>query len=198
MSGLEQAALDGTLFNSQPRPHRRRDSLSSASSDSDSEADARYTGKTHTSSSVNRRPAGHIARQSMYGPATPRRGAQTGPKGVINDHVAHQAAERKAKRASMQATRNAQERSAITAPTVHAEAEIAKKMEAAKLEDEDDEVREWRRKRLEELRSAQASAGLREVGKHGFVGAVERAGWVCVLIYEPVSWNSRRVGLVGC
>jgi hypothetical protein len=32
-----------------------------------------------------------------------------------------------------------------------------------------------------------ARKGLREVGKEGFVSAVEREGWVVVVIYEPVS-----------
>jgi hypothetical protein len=32
--------------------------------------------------------------------------------------------------------------------------------------------------------------GIREVGREGFIRAVEREGWVLVLIYEPVSWAS--------
>jgi hypothetical protein len=57
----------------------------------------------------------------------------------------------------------------------------------AKEKDQEGGIEEWRKGRIEEMK---ARKGLREVGKEGFVSAVEREGWVCVLIYEPVSLDS--------
>lgn len=97
-----------------------------------------------------------------------RRGAKTGPKGVLGDHAAYQAEARLAGKERTSALKAEQDSRAIIAPTLN----------------EEDEVSRWRHKRIEEMRYA---SGLREVGQEGFVAAVERDGWVCVLIYEPVS-----------
>ncbi|WVO17445.1 hypothetical protein L204_105137 [Cryptococcus depauperatus] len=135
-------------------------------------------------------------------------GPQTGVKGVIEDHrtaVAHQNA---AKRAEAVAQSVELERKAIVGLTVHEEAELV-----AKEKDADEELQKLRRKRIEQLRleregqvgsslsneegSQDVMSGdddikwgvrkgaLREIGKEQFVEAVERKGWVVVLIYEP-------------
>jgi hypothetical protein len=104
------------------------------------------------------------------------------------------------------------ERRKIVAMTIHEE-EAARAADKARSEggDEgegDNEVRKWRKARKEELRRTREGTGdadggsaghaalvegvvkrggLRAVGKEGFVSAVERPGWVVILIYEPVS-----------
>jgi hypothetical protein len=80
-------------------------------------------------------------------------------------------------------TRAAQERAAITAPTVHEEA-ARREEEKRAAERDHDELRAIIDARR---RDRGAELGLREVGRPGFINAVERGGWVCVFIYEEVS-----------
>ncbi|TXT11095.1 hypothetical protein VHUM_01846 [Vanrija humicola] len=117
-----------------------------------------------------------------YADAAPRRAGapQTGPKGVVEDQrAAAAAAAARAQRDGVRATRAAQERAAITAPTVHDEADARLAAQLADASLDDDGRERWRAARL-------AERGLREVGKESFVAAVERRGWVVVLIYEPL------------
>lgn len=202
MAGLEDAALSGELF----RQHSGASGARSSHDEHDHEGDTHQA--TDDEESLGLVSASRAVRQGGSAPApaptmrasrpyaeSPRRAGapQTGPKGVVEDQRAAVAAAAQAQRDAVRSTRAAQERSAITAPTVHEE-EATRKL-AAQLADAslDDERARWRAARLDELRSAAGQErGLREVGKESFVGAVERRGWVVVLIYEPVSCSLAR------
>lgn len=115
-------------------------------------------------------------------------GRQTGPKGVRDDARAAAAAARKRTAEAVRATVAEQERRAIVAPS-YREEEARRALEAVNLEKDeedeegDEELEAIRRRRLAALKRST----VREVGQGGYVGAVERRGWVLVAIYEPVS-----------
>ena len=127
---------------------------------------------------------------------------QTGPKGVMSDRRNHDRHIRLAQHEALRDQIAEQERRKMVVMT------SVEEDKARLLDDRQDEkVREkWRRKRMEELKSGMGSGegegdggiegggvnrgGLREVGKEGFLKALERPGWVVVLIYEPVSPSS--------
>jgi hypothetical protein len=103
----------------------------------------------------------------------PEKGARTGIKGVLNDKKTVDKHKREAGRIEAEEMRKRMEKSAITVPIPS-----------------DNGVEEWRKKRMMELEAGRR--GLKEVGKEGFVSAVEKRGWVLVLIYEPVSSTASR------
>ena len=92
--------------------------------------------------------------------------------------------------------REDQEKRKMVALTSEEEDERRERERLMRESGEDEgEVARWRRKRREEIHRETMNGhgdrsvkrgGLREVGKEGFVGAVERPGWVVVLIHEPV------------
>ena len=153
-----------------------------------------------------------------------RRGAQTGPKGVMADRAAH---DRSARLEKEQAGRERDAyllSKAMVGMTVEEEARAREEEQRAKEgrevkekerateedgenddDDGDEELRRWRAFRRRELQKEHEHGrgvgidtgsmeggldlkrgGLREVGKDGFLSAVEASPWVVVLIYEPV------------
>ncbi|BEJ04765.1 hypothetical protein CcaverHIS641_0205820 [Cutaneotrichosporon cavernicola] len=107
-------------------------------------------------------------------------GRQTGPKGVRDDARAAAAAARQRTADAIKFTRAEQERRAIVAPSFREEEEARRALEALQMESED-EFEALRRKRI----AAFKRSTVREVDSRGYVGAVERRGWVLVAIYEP-------------
>lgn len=126
------------------------------------------------------------------GPAPAHDGPQTGVKGVRADAAARAHALRETRRELIAATRAEQERRAIVARggwggNIEREAEEAR-VAAENGEDDEDEgdsdsdeqVKLWRERRLAQLRG-----GVKDVYGDAFLEAVERPGWVLVVIYEP-------------
>ncbi|KAL1410024.1 hypothetical protein Q8F55_004026 [Vanrija albida] len=200
MAGLEEAALSGELF--------RQHSATSGEGEGEGEGGHSHDGHEHEhaehdeSSGLVRGAARGGVRQGGAAPAPApqmrssrpyaeaagggaRRGAQTGPKGVVADQRAAAAAAAASQRESQRSAQAALQRAAITAPTVPEE-DASRRLAAELAEAQDDRAR-WREQRLAELRAGGGGErGLREVGRESFVHAVERRGWVVVLIYEPV------------
>ncbi|WVQ85938.1 hypothetical protein IAT38_008106 [Cryptococcus sp. DSM 104549] len=141
-------------------------------------------------------------------------GPQTGVKGVIEDKKAATSHARSLASSAAAQRAVEQSRRAMVALTVHEEAALRSKDEAGGTGAGDDDLSEWRKKRKEELQRERALSlegeaawekeregdfgygggekekgvrrgALREVGGEGFVDAVERVGWVVILIYEP-------------
>lgn len=195
MSALEAAALSGELL--QPRSSSPTRSTSTASpintadelaSDAEDEHDG---GDSDSEAGATTSKTALVPQPKQYD----HEGARTGPKGVIADRKAHIRGETTQRREYVKALNERMAKSAIVGQTWDEE-EADRAAEKA----DEVEVQNWRMKRKEELerfrseRQAGAAAGvtagkvgLREVGKEGFVHAVERKGWVVVLIYEPVS-----------
>lgn len=125
-------------------------------------------------------------------------GRQTGVKGVLDDRRASALASQRAQNDARASKGAEQAARAMVGMTIHEE-DAHRRGEESK---EDGEARErWRRARRHELerekereraQEGMQRGGLREVGREGFLGAVERRGWVVVLIYEPVSLYCRR------
>ncbi|KAK8850536.1 hypothetical protein IAR55_004454 [Kwoniella newhampshirensis] len=136
--------------------------------------------------------------------------AQTGPKGVIEDRKAAQAHSHSLRQEEKRKRGEESLRRGMTGLTVHEESELVKRQQQTEEEEEEEEeegegVEQWRRRRRLELQLGSTSTssrdiqdeeeraelrgakrgGLKEVGREGFVDAVERSGWVVVLIYEP-------------
>lgn len=192
MAELEHAALSGELFSPRsPSPSRSTSTSSPQNTDDELGSDLSAPPSPSLPSSTGAAP-----------PAST--GPQTGPKGVISDRRARTAADQAQSARQRQELRAAQERQAIVGLTVDEEAEEREREELLKETRDEDARKEreddasaweaWRARRREELgqragdrgNSGGGSKGLREVGQEGFVGAVERPGWVVVLIYEPV------------
>jgi hypothetical protein len=164
---LEEAALSGALF--QPRERSGTPTRSDDGSESGSEVDNDTPpsgGGGATESSTALIPGYDEAHS---------KGAQTGIKGVINDKKAHTRSTTAKHRDEQRELKDRMENMAIVGNTWKEEEEIRAR---------EDGIDDWRKKRMDEMKLGR---GLREVGKEGFVGAVEKAGWVVVLIYEPVS-----------
>lgn len=200
MADLEAAALSGDLF--RPRSHsptRSESTSSPLNTDDELGSDLSRPSSPHGSN------ANLLSQSSQPSAAAPSHsGAQTGPKGVISDRRAQRSQAREDGERDRRAVRAEQERRAIVAETVEQERVRREKEERDReawereREREEEENRlKWRRQRREELerergggeRDGEAGlkrGGLREVGKEGFLMAVERPGWVVILIYEPV------------
>ena len=191
MAALEAAALNGELFN----PHRSPSPARSLSTASEPNTDDEL--------------GSDISRASSPGPSHPsaptidmagRGGAKTGPKGVINDREAQRHSDRLAQSAQRLQMAEQQRRKTMIGVTSTEEDELREEERLLKESEEDAIAREQRRvRRRAEIEKEQDGGsvndvhreyrrgGLREVGKEGFLSAVERPGWTVVLIYEPVS-----------
>ncbi|OCF33638.1 hypothetical protein I316_04712 [Kwoniella heveanensis BCC8398] len=212
---LEAAALNGSLFTFQdslPSPSRSASSSSPQNTDdelgSDLEDDNDDGPSTAQSSILGRRgdTSGRGAPR-VRSPPVEHDGPQTGPKGVIEDRRAantHAKQERERQVAEQLAEAN---RRALVGLTIDEEDKLRRKEKQQDDEKEDEELAEWRRRRKAQLvgdrdpqdedelpdrsdwdairRESVKRGGLRELGAEGFVDAVEKPGWVAVLIYEP-------------
>ncbi len=123
----------------------------------------------------------------------PRDGPQTGIKGVIKDAEQRKAIDRELHRQRVSQTNTHLLAQAFQAQTIEEEDAERKREQGGAA---DDEMRkEWRRKRERLLREKTGNGtqrfGLREVGERTFVQAVERPGWVLVMIHEPVGAEAR-------
>lgn len=182
MADLESAALSGNLF-------RTRSTAPSRT--------ALTPSPKHTSDDL----ASDLSPQSSTTTAPSRDGYQTGPKGVIEDRRAHDRQSKIDRERGIRELASSQEKRKIIALTSVEEDEERERerflKEAVAYEVEEVEARaRWRRTRIEELKRDKEvengdgrglkRGGLRELGKEGFVVAVERPGWVVILIYEPV------------
>lgn len=184
---LEEAALSGALFKDNYRPPERSGTPEPSDLGSESEDDnpiQRTAGDSTT---------GLIEQDELHS-----KGAQTGIKGVLNDKKAHNRSTVSKEKEERRQLKEGMEKMSIVANTWSEEEALREKEKEG-----DGGLDGWRKARIEEMK---ARKGLREVGKEGFVGAVERSGWVVVLIYEPVSLFRAKLGhelskdtsVVGC
>lgn len=193
MAELENAALNGDLF----RPHRSPSparSISSFQANTDDELGSDLS----RPSSPSRLASSH--QLNVPGPVV---GAQTGPKGVMNDRQHHARQSAMASCLQKQAIIADQEKHAIVGSTSTEEDVLRERERLLRENEEDGLAREkWRASRKAELirgenneedgkEGGSRRGGLREIGKEGFVSAVERSGWTVILIYEPVCPLSR-------
>jgi hypothetical protein len=169
---LEEAALSGALSKDNYRPPER--SGTPEASDSGSEPDSEDYHHNH--------PAGESQTALIEEDEIHAKGAQTGIKGVLNDKKAHTRSTQSKEKEERRGLKERMEKMSIVGNTWKEEEDMR-----AKEKDQEGGIEKWRKGRIEEMK---ARKGLREVGKEGFVSAVEREGWVCVLIYEPVSLDS--------
>ncbi|ORX41006.1 hypothetical protein BD324DRAFT_647906 [Kockovaella imperatae] len=193
MTDLEAAVLNGSLFNPDRTTSPAR-SISPSLTDTDDElgsdlSDTRDHSRSHFESSS-------LAVSDSHDP-------QTGPKGVISDRHAHDRNAKYEKNRAIQNVRDLQEKIKMVALTADEE-DVSRQDEEARLiqaekregmEKEDEEYDEkfkeqWKALRRDQLKmdrngSGVAKRGLREIGQEGFIHAVERPGWVIILIYEP-------------
>lgn len=169
---LEEAALSGALFKDNYRPPERS-GTPEPNSDSDSNIDSE---DDITLNQVGESTTALIEEDEIHA-----KGAQTGIKGVLNDKKQHTRSTVSAAKREKEELKGRMEKMSIVGNTWEEE-EVLREKE--KEQDEGDGLEGWRKGRIEEMR---ARKGLKEVGKEGFVSAVEREGWVVVLIYEPVS-----------
>lgn len=176
---LEEAALSGALFKPAERSGSPTRSDISTSSEPDLDTDEEL--------GLNQAPGPGESSSALLPEyeASHARGAQTGIKGVLNDKKSHTLSSRAKAREDAKRVKEGMEKMAIGGNTWEEE-EVLRRKEAS-----GDGVEEWRRKRMAEMKG---KGGLKEVGKEGFVGAVERKGWVVVLIYEPVCLISSPIG----
>lgn len=158
-SGLEAAALSGELFRPRSLSPARSDSTSSPLN-TDDELASDLDDASHDG--INGSSTALVQNQNET------KGSRTGIKGVLNDKKADDAHRRQVAKVQADQLRRGMEKAAITLPTPSPAGG----------------VEEWRKKRMMELEAGRR--GLKEIGKEGFVGAVEKRGWVLVLIYEPV------------
>jgi hypothetical protein len=166
---LEEAALSGALFKDNYRPPERSGTpepdSSGSEADSEDYQDDHIPGESQTAL---------IEEDEIHA-----KGAQTGIKGVLNDKKAHTRSTQSKEKEERRGLKERMEKMSIVGNTWKEEEDMR-----AKEKDQEGGIEEWRKGRIEEMK---ARKGLREVGKEGFVSAVEREGWVVVLIYEPVS-----------
>ncbi|WWC98535.1 hypothetical protein V866_005427 [Kwoniella sp. B9012] len=193
---LETAALKGSLFtfdDSPPSPARSNSSASLLNTDDELGSDL---DDGPSSSKIGQR--GNTSGKGVppvNGSQIEHDGPQTGPKGVISDRKAHSTIQQQRRDKEMNDKVLEQNRKALIGLTVHEEDQLRKK------EEEEKDLEEWRRRRKEQLirnseqdedegeddsrRQSIKRGGLRELDKSNFIDAVERNGWVVVLIYEP-------------
>ena len=168
---LEEAALSGALFKDNYRPPERSGTPEPESDDSTSDSD---------DDSPLQRGGGDSTTGLIEQDEIHAKGAQTGIKGVLNDKKAHNRSTATREQDERQKLKEGIEKMSIVGNTWSEEEALREK------ENNGDEGLEgWRKARIEEMK---ARKGLREVGKEGFVSAVEQSGWVVMLIYEPVSF----------
>ncbi|WRT70714.1 uncharacterized protein IL334_007712 [Kwoniella shivajii] len=207
---LETAALNGSLFTFDPSPSSPSRSASSISPDNtDDELGSDYDEPSNLIGGKRGDTSGRGVPDIENGNRTvvEHDGPQTGPKGVIEDRKAHNSHSRQIKERQNAERVSELNRRAIVGLTIHEEDQLRKREQAGQ---DDVEVEEWRRKRKDQLRYQDRTGydhdeggnedekyrqygrresvkrgGLKEVGKEGFIDAVERNGWVVVLIYEP-------------
>ena len=166
---LQEAALSGALFKDNYRPPERSGTPEPESDDSTSDSD---------DDSPLQRGGGDSTTGLIEQDEIHAKGAQTGIKGVLNDKKAHNRSTATRERGERRKLKEGMEKMSIVGNTWSEE-------EALREKEGDEGLEEWRKARIEEMK---ARKGLREVGKEGFVSAVEKSGWVVVLIYEPVSF----------
>jgi hypothetical protein len=179
------------------RQHTEHDPEADQDGDSDEDDEDTFT-DSHT-----RRRRADPSLQSpgpdpQAAPYANAQGRQTGVKGVLDDRRASALASQRTQRDKQTSLAAEQVERAMVGMTIHEEDAYRRRIEESK---EDGEARErWRRARRHELelekereraQEGVQRGGLREVGTEGFLGAVERRGWVVVLIYEPVSLGPR-------
>lgn len=180
---LEEAALSGALF--QPAERSGSPTHSDISTSSEPNTDDELFSDLDNPSGPSESSTALLPEHE----ASHAAGPQTGIKGVLNDQNAHARSSRARGIKEAEEVRKRMEKVAIVGNTWQEEEEARKK------EKEGDGVEEWRKKRMMEMKGKGA---LREVGKEGYVTAVEREGWVVVLIYEPVSGVKARQSLCPC
>ena len=184
MIDLETAALNGTLFNSHRSPSPAR-STSPSPSNTDHDLGSDLQDGT-----------------TLGGPsydAVTSSGPQTGPKGVISDRKAHSRGTRRERDLALRGALGEQERRKMVGLMLDEEdqmrdeegARLIRRQESdegrVKHQDEEEFREHWRTSRMTELQGSRImKRGFREIGQEGFLSAVERPGWVIVLIYEPV------------
>ena len=187
MTALESAALSGSLFRSRsPSPSRSASTASPTNTDDELASDL--------SGSFPSKPV-----------AVARNGPQTGPKGVIEDRRSYLRQSRLDTERAVRETKAAQEKMKMVGMTSTEDDERKKweglldhrGMEDQDEQEEGEEVSE-RYGRPEERETGGVKVnhrgrgallrrvGFREVGKQGFVAAIERPGWLVILIYESV------------
>jgi len=205
MDALESAALSGALFQTHrsPSPARSASTASPTPSHSSLNLEQDTHPRNPKQDYIDSPPDSPIPRPNSNLSNSKLGSAQTGPKGVISDQKARDRLLKLKADNDIRELVYRQQRAAIVGLTIEEEEEVRRKEgeregkskikgkgkgEEESEEIQDDELKEWRRKRLDELESdnVRKKGGLREVGKEGFVNAVERDGWVVVLIYEPV------------
>lgn len=195
LTDLEHAALSGELFQPRSNSPTRSDSTSSPlntddelASDLDEDDDHK-----HKDGFVSQRRSGAVKGErgeSTTALIEPQEGPRTGIKGVINDQKAHTAYTESETKDKAQELRKRMERTAITTKAPLSTKTISGAGPGAGGDEKENgdldvDGREgWRKRRIMEMESTRK--GLKELGKTGFVHAVEKAGWVLVLIYEPV------------
>lgn len=193
LTDLEQAALSGELFQPRSNSPTRSDSTSSplntddelaSDLDLDDDEDDHKDGFVSQRHPSRGRPGEGATGDSTTALIEPQEGPRTGIKGVINDKKAYTAYTRSETRDKARELRRKMERTAITSKAPQS----TKTMSGAGGQGDGDARDAWRTQRIMELELTRK--GLREVGKEGFVHAVEKAGWVLVLIYEPVRLQS--------
>jgi hypothetical protein len=167
---LEEAALSGALFKDNYRPPERSGTPEPSDSGSEPDSDSDYENKD----TIGDSQTALIEEDEIHA-----KGAQTGIKGVLNDKKAHTRSTQSRGKEERRGLKERMEKMSIVANTWKEEEDMR-----AKEKEEEDGIEGWRKARIEEMK---ARKGLREVGKEGFVSAVEKEGWVVVLIYEPVS-----------
>lgn len=181
---LEEAALSGKLFQPPSRP-----TSPSRSEDEEPNTD------DELGSDLSR----PTSPQPNQAETMPREGAQTGPKGVLADRSQSRREQESLAALQLDEVKRAQKNNAMVAMTVDEE-EAEKRRLVAEAESREDDIArmKWRRERREELERARREGGqeenvehrkggLREIDGDQFVYAVERPGWVVVLVYEQVS-----------
>lgn len=193
LTDLEQAALSGELF--QPRSNSPTLSESSVEVNTDDELASDLEPDLESDDDgkagfISRRRQGRGTREgggeSTRALIEPEQGPRTGIKGVLNDKKAHTTHTRNETNDRARELRKEMERTAITAKSPGSSKTISGAgAGASACGDGDGDGRdEWKKKRMMEFELNKK--GLKEVGKTGFVSAVEKPGWVMVLIYEPV------------
>lgn len=192
LTDLEHAALSGELFQPRSNSPTRSESTSSplntddelaSDLDDDNESDHKDGFVSRRHGMMAGKSAGRDG-ESTRALIEPEKGARTGIKGVLNDKKAHTAHTRNEAMVGARELRKRMENTAITIPGRQSH----KTIHGAGAEEGEGEE-EWRKRRIMEFELSKK--GLKEVGKNGFVSAVEKAGWVLVLIYEPVSLSPR-------
>lgn len=190
LTDLEHAALSGELFQPRSNSPTRSDSTSSPFNTDDelaSDLDDEGTGTGGFVSRRGRRVAGGQEGDSTTALIEPSNGPRTGIKGVLNDQKAYSAHSKSVIADRAREIRDRMEKTSITVNGTQSTKTIAgagADAGAGVGAGADDGPEGWRKRRMMEFELTKK--GLKEVGKQGFLNAVERSGWVLVLIYEPV------------